>query len=480
MESDRLFFNGIDGASGDYLLPPMPPRDVAAIARGESLDRSHLVELQARHHRTTQGHYGPREGIDPRDLAQSGWGAIFAQDDEQVPQLREALGELLRHRRAQAGDRYREFYATGGLRPAENKSAFLARHGMGPGPADPQRVPYYLLIVAGPEAIPYRFQYQLDVQYAVGRIHFDTLDEYAAYARSVVAAESGQVTLPRRAAFWGVQNPGDRATALSARHLVEPLAAHVAAGRPAWTVETYLGARATKARLARLLGAEEAPALLFTAGHGVGFPAAHERQRGDQGALLCQEWPGPRDWHGPLPPDFYFAAADVAGDARLAGLISFHFACYGAGTPHLDDFAHQAFRQPAALAPQAFVADLPRRLLGHPRGGALAAVGHVDRAWGYSFLWPGAGTQLAAFESTLTRLLDGHPVGSAVEYLNERYAELSTLLSDELKELKFGNKVDEVALAGLWTANNDARSYVIIGDPAVRLAAGPAGEGATP
>jgi hypothetical protein len=475
--AESMIFNGINGATGEYLLPELPVSAIARIARGEALDPEALAELKSKYRWQVTDHLAVREGVDPTDLAQTGWGVVFAHaDGDAVDARREALKPLLDLRREQAGDLYREYTGADAYRPGESKNGFLSRHGMGPGPADPEKVPYYLLIVADPDTIDFRFQFLLDVAYAVGRIHFPRLEDYANYARTVVASETQPARRSRSLAFFGVQNHADAATQMSARDLVAPLAESLAANEDDWRVITRLKDQARKSDLVDLLREPDGPALLFTASHGMGFPNGHERQLPHQGALLCQDWPGPLRGRGrPISPDEYFSVDDLP-DVRVDGLVAFCFACYGAGTPKLDYFAHRATAERTEIAPRSFIASLPVGMLADPRGGALAVIGHVERAWGYSFNWPGAGPQLAVFEDTILRMLYGHPVGSAIEFFNDRYAELSTLLSDQLEEIHFGNEPSDNELAGLWTANNDARSYTIVGDPAVRLPQAPADE----
>jgi hypothetical protein len=515
MSEELLAFNGVNGATGEYGLPPMTNKtlvdqiidratyeglkdepekslrirrlDIQRALSGTISDaeRAKLEkELQAVEAKLIElgYHLAVVERVDPTNLAQTGWGIIFAQDAD--PAVKEALSDLLKLRQEQAGDLFRVYEGPKeGFRPSDTKNTFLGRNGFTTsGPVVPEKGPYYLMIVGSPEKIPYIFQYQLDVQYAVGRIYFDTLQEYANYASSVVAAEKRQFQLPRKLALFGVANPDDRSTQLSQANLTRPLLKMIQE-RKDWKMNAYLNEQATKAQLQQLVGGEQTPAFLFTTSHGMEFPMDDKRQIPHQGALLCQDWPGPNAWRGEIPPEFYFSGDDIATDDHLSGLITFHFACYGVGTPQYDEFSQQAGnKNRKSIAPRPFLASLPRKMLGHPKGGALAVIGHVERAWGYSFLATSKGkerSEIGTFESTITRILDGKPLGLATEYFNQRYAELGSDLSVQLEEIENDAKYDPYLVASLWTANNDARSYVILGDPAVRLAVVASNQAAT-
>lgn len=467
---DLLVFNGIDANTGQYLIPPVSQEAISKAALGESWDENQFNELKNRHEKATEKRYALRAGLDAQNLSEAGWGVVFPGGwDLQVQQsVRDALSELLEHRREQAGGLYREFIGPDAPTRIESKDAFLLRFGATPGLVDPTHVPYYLLLVGDPVSMPYQFQFELSVSYAVGRIYFDTLQEYAQYARSVVTAEKGSVSLKRKAVFFGPSSPDDKSTQLSAELLVKPLANYLNGTFADWQVEHILPEDSTKARLSRLLGGEETPALLFTASHGLGYPSGDERQKLYQGALLCQDWPGPREHLGELGRDMFLAAEDIDSQANLLGMVGFHFACYGAGTPEIEHFAIPGVRKAKMLAPRPFLSALPQRMLAHPRGGALAVVGHVDRAWSYSFQWGGEDAQTVTFESLLYKLLKGQTVGSALEDLALRYAEFATMLSSRIYDAEI-RKPDTMEMARLWTGHNDARGYALLGDPAVHL-----------
>jgi len=484
MNDDLMSFNGINGATGDYGLPPMTAEDLAKFIQGEK-DGEALDELRAKSD-ILANPFPVKEGVDANDLTQSGWGAIFpfVNDPDEVQrqaQIKEALQPLLSLRQQQVNnekyfqifDGPRGYRGAKGDKRAETKAQFLKRLDVGPGPVDPDKgVPYYLLIVASPVEISYQFQFQLDVQFAVGRIRFDTVQEYANYAKSVVATETGQVALSRQLTFFGAESPDDKATQLSSEYLIKPMLAEFNGKEEFkdWQITSYLKDAAKKAQLQQILTGKTTPAVLFTASHGMEFPMEDSRQLPHQGALMCSDWPGPSRHKGKIPQDFYFAGDDLTSEANLLGLITFHFACFGGGCPELDEFSKQAFKERKAIAPRAFVAGLPKGLLGHAKGGALATIGHVERAWGYSFLGGKNSAQTAVFQSTLERILKGQRVGFATEYLNIRYAELAAELSTTVEELEYDPAyMAPRDLAGLWTAHNDARDYVIIGDPAAKL-----------
>jgi hypothetical protein len=470
MSDPRVYLNGINGRTGEYLVPPVALGDVVALARGFSLDPAQANWLQAIRQALQRPSLGLPVGTDPRDVGQAGWAVVFPSGTS--PEVRGAVETLLAHRRSRVPPHiYKELE----YHPGETVRGWMTRHNVVPGNTVQTRVPYYVALVGDPTAIPFEFQYLLDLDYAVGRLAFDEPDQYRQYAESVVAYETAEaVPNGREVVYWGPRHYADPATQMSADNLITPLAAGTseepsiaAVSTPGYRSRCINAGEATKARLLEVLRAPGSvpPAMLFTASHGVGWPLHDPQQRTAQGALLCQDWSG----FGSILPGHYLTAAEIQDDACVHGLVAFVFACYGAGTPALDSFLLDRQQGPVRIAEQPFVAALPQRLLAHPRGSALAVIGHVERAWGYSIQPPGVSPQLQPFRNLIGRVLAGEPVGHATKDFSEKYASLSAALLSLLDETQSSPRPGDLELAWNWIERNDAQNYVVLGDPAVHL-----------
>ncbi len=353
----------------------------------------------------------------------------------------------------------------------ESRRRWLARHGVAAGNVDPTCVPFYLLVVGCPAKIPFGFCRELSVEYAVGLLSFDTPAEYAAYAASVVAAESNELEpRPRQVTFFSPRHPFDPATQLSADQLVKPLAEGTLAGRVRCSFESISGDAATHEALAGVLARKDATA---------------------PGAPVHRE---PRDGLPRRPR----RPAHAAGRARLPGL----------GRPEggLDRARpvlrrrrrarrrrrrgpvrlrlrvlrrrHARARPVLAHARRASRRSSPR-LRSRPRcrsgcsriraAARSAASAHVERAWGDSIVEAGAGPQLIPFENAIGNVLAGKPIGLALKDFNERFAALSVSLAGLLEQIGDGMIVPDRQLAKAWIQRNDAEGYALFGDPAARL-----------
>ena len=403
---------------------------------------------------------------DASDPSQAGWGVIFGAAAD--PKIYDELAPLLEWRRQQTEHErpglYKEFTGPAGYRQRETHLDFLSRNGVGPSYRDPLRVPMYLLIVGDPEEIPFEFQYGLSTQYYVGRIHFESHEDYRRYANSILNIEKKQPRQPPLVSFFSPRHIGDGATNLSTIHLIRPLREALAKRYPALEIRSAEGEEATKIKLLSLLSNLDRPQLLFIAAHGMMFSPDGPLQETAQGSILCMDWSG----FGRVDASHYVSPSDLL-DVKLDGMIIFIFGDFGGGTPTIDEFYLNILDLRAnaplpRLAPRSFVSSLAKQLLG--KCGASAILAHIDRAWGYSIQWKADVPQIDAFRQALSVLADGETIGKAHNFFVQRFIEFSSHTSIALSS---GLKADDSYVVSLNLATVDARNFVVIGDPAVRM-----------
>jgi hypothetical protein len=472
---ERFMINGIDGAIGETLLPPLSPDELAQYLYYERLDRQtpHFNDLE----RKCSPSFKYRcscNALISNNLATTGWGIIFASDCD--PAIYAALAPLRELRRQQATTThptyYREYYGDDGYHKGENAADFLHRHGVAGVATHPSSgMPYYLLIVGDTATIPAHFEQHLNVHYATGRVAFATAAEYATYAQSVVAAETGHAPMYHQAACFSPYQADDPLTTRTSHMLLYPLASHLASQHPLWHIQMQTAAEATTTHFAALLGEKPRPDLLIAAAHSVAFPSGHSEQHDHQGALISQEWNGPLQWIVPIAASEFFSGTTLAQNdqATIHGMIALLLGSFTLATPATERFPIEHIVGYADLAPTPFIANLPRQMLTHARGGALAVVGHNERAWSYGLPAATIRPYHAALIQVVAHLMNGIPVGAALEPIRECYAIYALALTNELEKIAMGKQPDALELVAMWAMMSDCRSLAIFGDPATRL-----------
>ena len=345
------------------------------------------------------------------------------------------------------------------MKAGESAADFLSRWGA------LERRPYYVLIAAPPDRIPFSLQNILDC--AVGRVWFEDPRNFSTYISGLLRSEDEKLdcVTSKRAVFFATDY--DDVTWISREYLAEPLCK---LARMESFETTYIGGpEATSGRLREAVARRDhgrGAALLFSATHGAALDRADPVQREIQGALVCN--------------DELFSARDIQGDVALPYGIGFFFACYGAGTPSNSDFTLWCpdYRDQLQqyVPDQDFLAALPLRLLSHSEP-ALAVVAHIDPAWMHSFVdtktWQ---PRLNPFVTGIQRILQGAPVGYAMREFTSLCSRYNSLLLD--LQIRFVQSRDEKTepepilddrLFGTWIRRTDAQHYMIVGDPAARL-----------
>ena len=344
MNKKLFYFNGINAENGTYLLSPT--KDAFNLANKEC-DVGKAAALAMFWSQKPKA--GLPYGLDPRVVADVGWGIVFHRDEKKA--VVHACKKLIELRSKGVPENKLKIlqYIEGDTVPD-----WLARMGLGLGDLDPERVPYYLLVVGDPRLIPFSFVQQLALHYSVGCLHFDKPAAYEQYIANVQASEKMPASTrgPRLRIFAPSNDP---ATELTCEHLAQELLTRLGAHAQG---SELLAHNATKDRLLKVLGSSSFE-VLFSASHGLGYPIGDPRQYSCQGALLCQDWPG----NGAPQTEHFISAGDIASDFDLLGKVVFCFACFSSGTPDEDRFLHLGGIEPPRIAPNSFYSSLNKRLL---------------------------------------------------------------------------------------------------------------------
>lgn len=487
--------NGIDLSTGLPATPGLTPWELLqAILAEDTREKANPVAQERLafeanlHDARSKEKLGLLPHLKADDLSQAGWGVIYPMGTPQV--VKDNLKDLLAHRKKEAGAKAAGRFGEYELAAGDTAISFRNLHGETAGLVDPDKLPFYLMIVGPPDGnqhfpagISFEFQNSLANVHAVGRLHFDDLQGFKDYAEKVIAYETGQ-SAPRSAEAAFFSPTSDNNTRQSSMYLANPLREALDKFQVAYPLQRPGGGQLSykfthingeDAKKQALTGLLASPiSLLFTASHGLWQPydpnqpeQSFALQQKKIGGIVCADWDPLVEM---LPPDSACMLATDLPAVDLSGLVMFSFACYSAGAPKMPRFTDHPKAANFKPGKVDFISALPQAVL---RRGALAFIGHIDQSWGYSYIWDQQ-VNTKNFESALSVILQCQRVGTGMQAFSQAYLDLNdqlTSLKGLINSYKGGANNGEDILR-TWMSRQDAKSYIILGDPAVRLELG--------
>ena len=322
------------------------------------------------------------------------------------------------------------------------------------------RLPRYVLIVGGPDLVPWSVQYAFAVRHAVGRLPFTGAD-LDPYIDALIDDWSGASLDTTAPVIWSVDHGPTDITRLMRATITTPLE-RAYAGTLAGMVH-LAGASATEAALLDALApsGRKPPALLVTSSHGA--------------TPLDATLP---DLLGlPVDADHHPVSLDDLVAAVPAGGIWFAQACCSAGGAGASSYAgliapgtivDTALSAVAALGPVVSPAAL--RLLGR-KSPARAVFGHVEPTFDWTLQDPDSGQPFTAdlVKALSVNLHAGWPVGYAFESYWLGVGALNSKWADAQRNFTATNTQLLDDMARLRLTAIDRQSLVLLGDPTVTL-----------
>ncbi|MEY9842678.1 hypothetical protein [Streptacidiphilus sp. EB103A] len=325
------------------------------------------------------------------------------------------------------------------------------------------RLPMYVVIVAGPDTIPWSVQYALGTRHAVGRLPLAG-EALANYVRAMLSDWKDAPANACHALMWTVDHGSGDITAEMRAVIAQPLATALTPP-PLSRLSELTHATASGAALVDELSAT-CPVLVVTSSHGHTWPLNDPRTMRNTLGL-------PVDIiHNPLP------LAEL-NDAMPGGAVWYAQACCSAGadaTSHYTGLLRPgttAFSVTSAVAALgSMVAPAAMCMLGRTNP-VRAVFGHVEPTfnWTLRVQETGQGLGQRIVSALSSHLFSGQPLGYTFAEYRADVGTLHTQWTDCYNRLANGDTSVEETMTRLRLTALDRQSLVLLGDPTVALLA---------